>query len=327
MILVIIHHSILFYTGNDWFIGNLEYKVKLFSWIANWSHSFRMYAFTLVSGYLYCYLRYERGKYQSLRLFFKNKLKRLIVPYIFVSTIWIIPISVYFFNYNYMDIVKKYVLATAPSQLWFLWMLFDVFIIVYPFSDWIYRSNLVGLIFSIICIVIGIVCGKFLPNIFCIWTGFQYIIYFILGFKIRQIGSMKLMRINSLFWIISHIMLFLIVSYLHSFNSLLFKILSLGMTIGLQVLGAIMAFIILQTIASNVNWQKSTLLQKFTQKSMAIFLLHQQIIYFTIYWFNGVVNPYINAAINFVVAVVGAYIISAVMFRYKPIRVLMGEKW
>ena len=107
MILVIIHHNILFYTGSDWFIGNSEYEVKFFSWIANWSHSFRMYAFTLVSGYLYCYLRYEKGKYQSLSLIFKNKLKRLIVPYIFVPTIWIIQNLVYFFNYNYMDIVKK----------------------------------------------------------------------------------------------------------------------------------------------------------------------------------------------------------------------------
>ena len=126
---------------------------------------------------------------------------------------------------------------------------------------------------------------------------------------------MKLMSVNSLFWIISHIMLFLIFSYLHSFNSLLFKILSLDMTIGLQVLGAIMAFPILQKIASNVNWQQSTLLQKFTQKSMAIFLLYQQIIYFNIYWFNGVVNPYLNAAINFVVAVVVSYSMAGFMFR------------
>lgn len=120
MFFVVLYHGVLFDTDIDWFIGKPLYSVDLFKWFVDWSHTFRMYAFTLVAGYLYFYLRYEKGKYQQLKGFFVNKIKRLIVPYVFVCIIWVVPITCLFFDYTVGDIFKKYILATAPSQLWFL---------------------------------------------------------------------------------------------------------------------------------------------------------------------------------------------------------------
>lgn len=105
-------------------------------------------------------------------------------------------VSSYFFSYTVGDVFKKYIIATAPSQLWFLWMLFDVFMIVYCLSDWIYKSNVISVLVSLAGIVIGAIGGKLFPNVFCIWTGFSYIAYFILGCKIRQYGSDKFNRIG-----------------------------------------------------------------------------------------------------------------------------------
>ena len=85
MFLVVLYHSTLFYTEVDWFIGKPLYVVEYFKWFVDWSHTFRMYAFTLVAGYLYFYLRYEKDKYQYMKDFFINKLKRLIVPYVIVG--------------------------------------------------------------------------------------------------------------------------------------------------------------------------------------------------------------------------------------------------
>lgn len=59
---------------------------------------------------------------------------------------------------------------------------------------------------------------------------------------------------------------------------------------------------------------------------MAIYLFHQQIIYFTIIWLNGKVNPYLNAIVNFIVALVLSSLISTLLMRFKVTRVLIGEK-
>ena len=326
MFLVVLYHSVLFYTDIDWFIGKPLYSVDLFKLFANWSHTFLMYAFTLVAGYLYFYLRYEKGKYQQLKGFFVNKIKRLIVPYIFVCIIWVVPVTCLFFDYTAVDIFRKYILGTAPSQLWFLWMLFDVFMVVYFMSDAIYRSNVLSIIVSLAGIVMGIVGSKLFPNVFCIWTGFSYIAYFILGCKIRQYGSDSLNRIGIVTWVLAHTVLYVAVSYLKYFNGLLFKISGFGLNVILQLIGAVMAFLVLQKLAGYVDWKNNRLIKGFSQISMPIFLLHQQFIYFSISLFNVLVNPYVNAIINVVFSIVGSAIITKLLYKVRLCRVLMGEK-
>ena len=326
MFLVVFYHSILFYSGIDWFVGKPLYVVDSLKWLSGWLNSFHIYAFTLVSGYLYYYLRYEKGKYQEPKGFLANKIKRLIVPYAFICVCWVIPVSSYFFSYTVDDVFKKYIIATAPSQLWFLWMLFDVFMIVYCLSELIYKSNVISVLVSLAGIVIGIIGGKLFPNVFCIWTGFSYIAYFILGCKIRQYGSDKLNRIGVAVWVAIHTLLYVMVIHLKSFNGLLFKISSFGLTVILQLIGAVMAFLVLQKLAGCVGWKQNKLIKGFSQISMPIFLLHQQIIYFSISLFNGHVNPYVNAIINVAFAIVGSAVITKLFYKVKVFRVLMGEK-
>lgn len=231
-----------------------------------------------------------------------------------------------FFDYTAVDIFRKYILGTAPSQLWFLWMLFDVFMLVYFMSDAIYRSNVLSIIVPLAGIVMGIVGSKLFPNVFCIWTGFSYIAYFILGCKIRQYGSDRLKRLGVITWILVHTGLYVVVTYLKSFNGLLFKISGFGLTVILQLIGAVMAFLVLQKLAGYVDWKNNRLIKGFSQISMPIFLLQQQLIYFSISLFNGLVNPYVNAIINVVFSIVGSAIITKLIYNVRLCRVLMGEK-
>lgn len=92
-----------------------------------------------------------------------------------------------------------------------------------------------------------------------------------------------------------------------------------------HVFGALMSFFVLQWLATKVNW-KNKLFRIFSKQSMAIYLFHQQIIYFTIIWLNGKVNPYLNAIVNFIVALVLSSLISTLLMRFKVTRVLIGEK-
>lgn len=54
-----------------------------------------------------------------------NKSKRLLIPYVFVAFAWVIPSTYVLDKFTLKEIFMKYILCTSPSQLWFLWMLFD----------------------------------------------------------------------------------------------------------------------------------------------------------------------------------------------------------
>ena len=188
MLTVVIYHAMLFWGGVGWFTGTPVYNSDILREFELCLHYFHVQAFTLVAAYLYCYLRYERGKYAKFVPFCKNKFQRLIIPYIFVSVFWVVPFSVFFFDLSTKDVFVQYVLATSPSQLWFLWMLFDVFLLAWIVSDKLYASNKFAVCMTLFLLLMGLIGGKVFPNVFCIWIACRYFIYFVVGFKIRQYG-------------------------------------------------------------------------------------------------------------------------------------------
>lgn len=153
-----------------------------------------------MSGYIFQYLKYEKDKYQKFLLFIVNKAKRLLVPYAFVAIIWVIPISYALFSYTSKDIIFKYLLCTGPSQLWFLWMLFDIFCFVWIISNWL-KNDFIAIFISCIAWLIGYVCGTRFPNIFCIWTAFNYLPFFILGMKLREKNTCFLYKVPTILFV------------------------------------------------------------------------------------------------------------------------------
>ena len=156
MITVVLYHCIVFWTGN-WFTKNPAYESDILAAVAGWMKSFHIYGFTFVSGYLFYFLKYEKGKYSRFLPFAVNKMKRLLFPFAFVSVVWEIPFAVYFFRYSAADIIEKYVLGTSPNQLWFLLMLFCVFVFFHPLSDFFAKNNIGGTIVVILFYGIGFI--------------------------------------------------------------------------------------------------------------------------------------------------------------------------
>lgn len=128
MILVVLYHSMAFWTGG-WFTAVLTDAEPGLTMVTRWMNTFHIYGFALVSGYLFYYLKEEKQKYAEFWPFVVNKAKRLLIPYLFVSVIWVIPVGFFFYRYDALTILKNYALAQSPSQLWFLVMLFFVFVI------------------------------------------------------------------------------------------------------------------------------------------------------------------------------------------------------
>lgn len=312
--------------GGSWLDNQpVIFKSKTLSILSVWLNTFHIYGLTLVSGYIFQYLKYEKDKYQRFLLFIVNKAKRLLVPYVFVAIIWVIPISRALFSYTSKDIILKYVLCTGPSQLWFLWMLFDVFCFVWIISNWL-KNDFIAIFISCISWLIGYVCGARLPNIFCIWTAFNYLPFFILGMKLRENSACFLYKVPSILFFFVQLLLFSAYELTLSNSVILYKLLNLISLYSAHVFGALMSFFMLQWLANKVDWKNNRLFMFFSKHSMTIYLVHQQIVYFTIIWLNGKVNPYLHAFVNFVIALTLSSFISILLMKFKTTRILIGEK-
>lgn len=176
MLIIVIYHSMRIFAGRGTWGPYLSmHDAPILGYISDWLNSFHVYAFTLISGYIFCFIKYEKGGYQEYKSFISNKIKRLLVPYVFVAAVWVAPIHAYYFGTE--GLAKKYLLGTTPSQLWFLLMLFWVFLIFWLLSDIIYRKPLFG--GAIICVLYCM--GFFMPGIYCINSGLTYLLFFILA--------------------------------------------------------------------------------------------------------------------------------------------------
>lgn len=324
MLCVVLYHSMLFWGGNWFSVVEPVFKSNILITIFEWLNTFHIYGFTLVSGYIFYYLKYEKKSYNEFKPFFKNKLKRLIVPYISIVFLWMIPTYIYFFGFNISTIIEKYFLGISPSQLWFLLMLFWVFIIVYLFSNFIKKHTLLSFIFIIILYMIGFIGCQLSINFFHIFNALRYVTFFVLGFKIRQFKFTK----NSkyvLLLIPLHIIMFFLKDYISSFNGVIFKIINILMNYTLNIVGALMAFYCLQYLANKINYNNKVF-NFLSKRSMSIYLFHQQIIYFFIVILNGVINPYVHAIINFVGSIVVSILITSLFMKFNFTKLMIGEK-
>lgn len=318
MLCVITGHSVNFWKGT-WFTVVVPVDLNTgLSYLSDFMNAFHIFAFTLVSGYLFYYLKIDQGKYGNFFTFLSRKVRRLLVPYIFVCVIWVIPVAEFFFQYSVAEVINRYVLGTNQNQLWFLLMLFWVYIIAWLVAGIIDRKPLVGGLLVMGLYAVGMVGSRIIPNYFNFWTGCEYVLFFWIGFMMRKLPSIC-GRIKWYVWLVGFIISFVAWEIVDSgvIHSL-FEII-------MHILGSVAAFEMLGTLAETIDWNK-TWFKKLSSKTMPMYLFHQQIIYFTIYWLNSKVNPYIHAGINFVVAIAGSLVISTILMRWKVTRILMGEK-
>ena len=95
----------------------------------------------------------------------------------------------------------------------------------------------------------------------------------------------------------------------------------------MEVTLPVMIYTLLEFVAEKMTgWKNSKFLILLSRYAMPIYLFHQQIIFFTIYKFNGKISPWINIGINFVVAILGSFIISYLLMKWKITSFLIGEK-
>lgn len=174
IILVVLAHSIIIYNPY-WGVINTEYKSSFLKYICLIIYIFHMPLFFAISGYFYNKTLEHNYSYKQFILI---KLKRLIIPYIFIGFFWLLPIR-YILGYdNYVkhsllyNIFVNFILGLDNGHLWYLASLFIIFIMYFAIDHFI--KNKYVKIFLIFCLsIIGYLMpsylGKALENI--IWFG------------------------------------------------------------------------------------------------------------------------------------------------------------
>lgn len=300
MFFVILYHSSIFWGGNtQWFNQMPQQRAILLDYITPFLGNFHIYAFTVISGYLYAYLKYTKARYKSFCGFIKKKVERLLLPFVAISLLWAAPIYAYFWDASAFILIKKFLLGAAPAQLWFVLMLFNVFTIAYFILDKLYQKFFLGMIISLLIFCLGIVFGKLLGSYFQISAALQFFLYFWIGTQLYRKPDNLFARISPVILIITYITCLLLSKYIIGSNAI-YKLINLALHLSSNIIGALAAFYVLLWVAERVKYQESKVYLFFEKYNFTMYMIHQQIIYFFLDALNGKCKPVLAVIIIFV---------------------------
>lgn len=323
MLIIVLYHSMAIFMKEGWGPYLPAKDSNFFAIVADWLNTFHIYAFTMISGYIFCYVRFERGGYSAFCTFIKNKVKRLLIPYMFITVFWLIPVYCFFNGINIKEIFINYVLGTAPNQLWFLLMLFWVFIIMWGMSTFCQEHQWLGL--AIVIIIYIYQHFGYTLNYFCFARALKYLLFFYIGFLLRKDNNARIMNIHPLYFLTVDFILYTMRCYLESEN--VRGVVPFIVNSVLYIVGSLMAFSILSRIVKNMHGKLiSKIIDYLSIHSMTIFLVHQQFIYFSIMVLNGRVESVTMVNINFGFALSMSILFSILMRKNEATKILIGEK-
>lgn len=227
-------------------------------------------AFFFVSGFLYAYLYVEKDKYRNWKSFMVSKFKRLILPTI---TWTIIYLAVLPFRYPLSEVL------TGIQHLWFLPVLFCVFMIVRLVTPWLLavRKPLVDIVIASAVVIvnyllfIGYQCIE-LDDSLLIGRILTYLDYFIVGimmYKHRFALSNKLLEI-----ILVVLLLGCHVACMNIFVTLAHGLVNTIVIIAICIL----VMDVLSVVSVDGHSIAYRILDSLDKNSMGIYLIHQVLI-------------------------------------------------
>lgn len=279
-LIVVFGHSIIVYTP-EWNTYSTPYNSSLLCGIKNLINLFQMELFFSVSGF--CFF-YAKKKQITIFSFIKNKVKRILVPFIIVGILYMIPIRIladyqYWNNISLLRIVYSVLTIKDAGHLWFLPVLFLIFVMSILVLK--IKSNIIFFIFFITSFIMYYYSGIFATLI--IKLTFHYLLFFLLGyyFNMYGIGENKKFSIYTLVFITLSIMLLLIIG-LH--NNIIADLL-ISTTI-------VMLFYV-------IEWPKfnKKIIDFLDKNSFGIYLFHSPIIYLVLNNFSEL-PPFLLVSAN-----------------------------
>lgn len=217
---------LLVYLGHSFNLYGLQGN-KLFLYLYRTTYSFHMPLFFFISGLLS-----NTDKKIDLKKFYRGKLKRLLIPYLFINLVDFFPRILFpkLVNQKFEGI--SYIFLYGTKIFWFVYTLFIIFMI-FPFLDKYILKKDKYYLFGLLLIMLNYL--KIFENIeiFSINSVVNYLIYFYIGYIIKPFYKEKIKNgigsQNLIFFIISIVFLSFSYKYfyLNYLNSLIFAILGI----------------------------------------------------------------------------------------------------
>lgn len=346
ILLVVVGHSVIIYSGNWYKTAIVESDFLL--WIYRLVYSFHMPLFVFVSGYLYFYTVAEQRHNDSIIVFVKKKLSRLIIPYFSIAILWMIPIRVAIEYYSdlslYNVFIKGVILGGDTGSLWFLLMLFNVFVLFCFFEKCIVFFNgkqrfysgfyvYGAFLFSFIVHFFSLKHGLFdfkLPNVIQFRDALYYFIYFHVGYLYRMnIDCIHACIVENKFKNISFSLVTYAVGmfllYYPSFlvkDGVIFELVKL--VSALSAIQVVYSVVMLWLSISDVTI-KSKLFMLLDKHSFSIYLFHAPIIYIIVFkLYDEHVYPFFVFILCFVASIIVSIFMSYLCGRFKLTRFFIG---
>lgn len=267
MMIVIIYHCLCYY--GVW--ADSPITNPIYVGLCKFMNSIDMPVFFIISGFLYADKLLNTEKYNNSTDFFKKKIKRLLIPYLF----WGIVINILFINrYHFISMLD------GISHLWFLLTLLVVFIIVHLMREkWIVMkiSSLCILIFILLFITPLRILIPF--DFLTIKQILQYLPYFFIGIIFsRSKTSMetlsdknhKLLIFSLLCGVSLSIFLCFYTSNIHLIN-----------TISKYIIIPFLSIIIISSswiLCKRINFKDADIIRSLDKNSMGIYIIHHILI-------------------------------------------------
>jgi hypothetical protein len=218
-------------------------------------------------------------------------------------------------------------MGISPNQLWFLLMLFWVYIFFHPISS--LAKNNAKLVIPALIIVYAVSLIVPFPNFFQLKTSLRYLLYFAIGFYIREFDLLCLIRSSKAYIRISVIggvfLTLFSIGRMEYAQTPFLKASFILIGLLLHCSGAIFAFYLLQIIAKKSD-QDSKLIHFGIKYSMLIYLFHQQIIQLCLALIKDWRIPILVSVVCFFVAIILSSILAVVVNKTKALRLLFTGK-
>ena len=327
MLLVVIYHCTALWMQAGWFNQAPERPNVVLGGLAEWMNYIHIYAFTFASGYLFHYSYVEKQNVKNWLPVIHKRFSRLIVPYIFITLIWLIPFEIVFFHPTLRDIVVKFALGTGPRQLWFLLMLFNVnllFIALKKIFEKIkirfsFRNGMVAL--YVVGIVASLLSRLGIPNIFQILTAFRYLLYFYFGYHVSKSGTATLDKIPMHASLFFNAGLFACVYVMNHYLTGIWRNAVILLVPILCLTSIVLSYKI--ACAVSVKWNEK-IYGELTKNEFGIYLFHQQIIWIVINLLNRkFVAPLLIVVAALTISVIGSICITKICRNVKPMQNLL----
>ena len=302
ILIVMFGHSIIIYDSN-WGLFTTTVNSNTLVFIKHIINIIQMPIWFAMAGYLY-YFSLKKNK--NILSVFKDKFKKLLLPFLIIGLMYLIPIRYLVSYFNYVDhsiiynIIHNLILGFDNGHLWYLPTLFIIFLIFNFYKD---NNKYIDIVIFILLIYLNIISNHFPTYLY--YVSF-YLIFFYLGILFNKYNLIS--NLKTYYSII--IILILIIYNLFINNSLILLL--------VQFISLILLFKIDFT-----KLGKLKIINCISNNSYGMYLFHSPLVYLT-FKFLPNISPILMIIINFIVFGSISYIITY-LIRKTKFKFIIGE--